>query len=86
MAAAVGVDDRALAGRERRAGRQQARVGEPGRRPRPGGPRDGPAVEAVDDGRQVDPAGVAGQAELRDVGDPEPVRGGGREGVPAVAP
>ena len=83
VAAAVAVDGRRLAGRQHPAGRLERGIGQPRRGVPADRPRDGPAVEAVDDGRQV-ALRPAGQPELRDVGDPQLVGGRGAEVVRPV--
>lgn len=70
--AAVAVDRRGLARRQRRADRLEARVRERRIGTRPDRPGDGPAVEAIDRGRQVALL-AGGDPELGDVGDPQPV-------------
>ena len=83
VAAAVAVDGRRLTGCQRPAGRLERGVGQPRRGVPADRPRDGPAVEAVDDGRRV-ALRPAGQPELRDVGDPQLVGGRGAEVVRPV--
>lgn len=70
--AAVAVDRRGLARRQRRADRLEARVRERRVGTRADRPGDGPAVEAIDRGRQVALL-AGGDPELGDVGDPQPV-------------
>lgn len=70
--AAVAVDRRGLARRQCRADRLEARVRERRVGTRPDRPGDGPAVEAIDHGRQVALL-AGGDPELGDVGDPQPV-------------
>lgn len=72
VSAAVAVDRRGLARRQRRADRLEARVRERRVGTRPDRPGDGPAVEAIDHGRRVALL-AGGDPELGDVGDPQPV-------------
>ena len=72
MAAAVGVDDRMLPVAERGARVAEHPVGQLGVRARSDRPGDRHPVVAVDHRRQVDLA--RGDAELRQVGHPQPVR------------
>ena len=84
VAPAVAVAERPIALAELRARGLQGRVGQRGIRPGRDRPGHGLPVEQVDDRQEVGPAGVAGQPELGDVGDPPLVGRPGPEVVGAV--